>query len=331
MKFSLAIFLIFISVFDRFVVAQQFETKQIEAVSFERVISRAGKLEFKRTNKLSFKNSGYLTALNVDEGDFFNKGDLLASLETTELKAVKNARYVELLQAKREVGRIKKLIEANLASQQDLDLAETKVEVARETYRVAYYNLEKSEIRAPFNGVVLARFTSVDELQATGAYVLEVAAIEHNLIARVGVTFEEIGFIEVNQAASVTLNSNGNKDGVVSKVPAKANAAGNMYLVEITLTDVPVGHHVVADQLAYVNIPLSSDTLVYPVPNSALVSTDVNGNAGLILQSSDGKLTRENFPVVHIDSDFLYLEAAQLGHSLNVVTSGWQQFEFKEF
>lgn len=313
------------------VTAQQFEVEKISATDYQRFVTRAGKIEFKRTNKLSFKTPGYLTTLTVDEGDFFKKGDLLASHDTTELKAIKNSRYSELMQAKREVNRIKRLIEAELASQQDLDVANTKVDITREAYQIAYYNLEKAEIRAPFDGVVLARYAALDELQGPGTQALEVAAIDNNLIARVGLTFDEIGYITLGQTVDVRVNGDKNVQGKVTKVPAKTNGAGNMFIIEVTLNSLQVGQNAVAGQLAYVKVALSSAEQVFAVPNIALLATDNQGFAQLILQNDDGSMSKASFAIVGLDNTFIYLMPSDEKSTLNVITKGWQQFEFSEF
>lgn len=330
MKLSVAIFFIIFVLHAPFVGAQQVEVQQISASPYERSITRVGKIEFKRTNKLSFKTSGYLTTLNVDEGDYFTRGDLLASHDTTELKALKNSRYSELMQAKREVNRAKKLIEADLSSQQSLDVAMTQVDIAREAYQIAYYNLEKAEIRAPFDGVVLARFAAKGELQGIGNQVLEVAAIEKNLIARVGLTFDEIAYVSLGQNVEVQINGRGSAQASVTKVPAKSNAPGNMFVVEATLEAVKVGEAAVAGQLAYIDIRLSSNQSAFAVPNIALLSTDQKGFAQLLLQNDDGSMQKESFAILGLDSEFIYLQADERTN-IDVITQGWQQIEISEF
>jgi len=71
--------------------AQQIENKTIKPEPMVKEISRTGKLDFKRTLNMSFKSSGYLEKLNVDEGERFVKGQLLAQLENEEVTAEKNA------------------------------------------------------------------------------------------------------------------------------------------------------------------------------------------------------------------------------------------------
>ncbi len=85
------------------IVSEGYQLSQIAPEPYTQVIKRSGKVNFKRTVKLSFKTAGFLTQLNVDEGDIFTEKQLLAALDTAELLAEKNATYARLLQAKRNV------------------------------------------------------------------------------------------------------------------------------------------------------------------------------------------------------------------------------------
>lgn len=306
--------------------AQQYTTQEVGATTFEKNIVRVGKTRFKKTHVLSFKSQGYLTTLAVDEGESFSAKTVLASLETTELKALKNANYTELLQAKRDVKRVEALIKNGLSSQQALEMAKFAEDSARERYRISYYNLEKSEIVAPFNGVVLSRFTRVNELQSPGTPVLEVASTENNFIVEVAVTTDEIRFITRGQPIEVEVMGFKGLAGMVTKVPVKANSAGNMYLIEVTLTNLPTTLKPIADQLASVRIPLSTQEAVFALPNSALIEMNNNGHA-VVLVKQAGELQRQAFVVIGIDRDFIYLQADELSSNVTVVTQGWQQFE----
>ena len=221
--------------------AQNYELEQVAVTPFEKSVKRAGKVAFKRTLKLSFKSSGYLKSLSVDEGDFFSAKQLLASLNTEELIAEKNSRYAQLLQAKREVNRTKKLLAQELSSEQQLELAQTNVETTREAYQVSFYNLEKAEIYAPFDGVVLARFSELAEFQSPGREVLEVAAINKNLVVKVKLTDKEISFVKLGQNVQVDLPNIGRINGVISKVPVTSNADGQLYLIEVLLEEYKPG------------------------------------------------------------------------------------------
>jgi len=307
--------------------ALDYGIEKISVTPYSQSIKRSGKVDFKRTLRLSFKSAGYLNKLSVDEGDFFNKDQLLASLDIVELKATKNSRFAELLQAKRNVKRLSALVTNNLSSEFDLDQAETQLETMRAAYKVAFYNLEKSQITAPFNGVVLARFSELEELQSPNKEVLEVAAIDNNLVVKVGLTDEEIAFVKRGQTVVINIASLGQVNGYISKVPVKSNSSNQLYLIEVLLDNIAAGQGVVAGQLALIDMDILSDKYVYQVPNNALVKMNNNGDAIIFTQEDKNSvLTQQSFHVLNIDSNYIYLSAESDGGAISFVTSGWQQY-----
>lgn len=89
---------------------ESYQLTQIESELYTHVIQRTGKVDFARVLNISFKTAGFLTQLNVDEGDVFQAKQLLAALDISELEAEKNASYSRLLQAKRNIARVKALM-----------------------------------------------------------------------------------------------------------------------------------------------------------------------------------------------------------------------------
>lgn len=315
--------------------AQQLETQTINVESMVKQISRTGKLTFKRTVNLSFKSSGYLAKLTIDEGDSFTKGQLLAQLDNEELIAEKNASYARLLQAKREIRRIKTLLSKNLSSQQALDDAKTLVETTRANHQIAEYNLSKSKLIAPFNGVVLTRFTELGELQNPNQSALKIAAIENNLVVRVALTAGELILVKLQQKIDINLASFGLVTGSLSKIPAIADPQSHLFTIEVLLNDLEV-NQVVIGQLAHVFTDIITDTLAYRLPLEALNSVDSKGRALIMVldvNSSDTEsYNQQAFIIKQLSNEYIYLSAQANSEPLTIVTRGWQQLalEYKQ-
>lgn len=315
------------------VLAQNYDLEEVFVEPYFEEIRRTGKLDFKRTLTLSFKSSGYLSRLTVDEGDAFKAEQLLAALVTTELIEEKNASYAELLQAKRDVNRIKKLIDKQLSSEQELDIANTRVETTRARYKVAYYNLDKAQIQAPFDGVVLARHTELGEFQTPGKEVLQVAALKNNWIAKVALTGREISLVDVGQKVIVHLNQLGAVKGVISKVPAMANTQGHLFMIEVLLPQLTLDKGIAAGQIVEVVINFTGDQYIYRMPIEALNGVDATGKALVIverlsqeslLKNSVDKFAQQAFDILRLDNAYVYLRAEQNDQPLKIITRGWQ-------
>lgn len=99
---------------------------------------------------LGFGTTGRVARILVRAGDLAKKGQLLAELENRELKAIAG-------DTSRELKRTHELFDAGLVSRAALDEAVKNDEVARA-------NLDRSIIRAPFDGIVTEMNLEVGEL-----------------------------------------------------------------------------------------------------------------------------------------------------------------------
>lgn len=310
------------------VYGQAIETKTLKVEPIVKHINRTGKLAFKRTLNLSFKSSGYLEELNIDEGERFSKGQLLAQLDTAELIADKHSSYAHLLQAKRDVKRINTLLSKNLSSQQALDDAKTLLITTRASHKVALYNLAKAQLLAPFDGVVLNRFTELGELQNPNQSALQIAAIKNNLVVRVALTAAEVNLVTLKQNMKVNLAQFGVSSGTVSKIPAIADQKSHLFTIEVLLEDI-AANQIIVGQLAHVITDITTDILAYRLPIEALNSVDSQGRALIMVLVSNSTeaegYQQQAFVIKQLSNEYIYLSAKQSSLPLTIVTRGWQQ------
>ena len=320
----------YFSLFALFSVNTLAENYQVTTIDVEPLtgsIQRTGTLAFKRTLNLSFKTNGYLKKLKIDEGDLFLNNQLLAALDLVELKAEKNAAYALLRQAKNDVQRISTLLAKNLSSEQTLELMKTKVHTSRAAYKIAYYNLEKAEIRSPFTGVVLKRFGELGELQLPGNTILQVAALDKNIVVRVALTGKEAAQVTVGKQVRVVLQSGEVFSAAISKIAVVADPQSHLFMIEVLLPTIEFNNGAIAGQLAEVIIKITKNNLVYRIPIEALVAVNQQGKALLMIQTSETnkKITQYAFDILKLDNRYLYIPANNDSNSLLVITRGWQQ------
>jgi len=316
-----------VSTFAQSMSNESYQVSQVDVEPYSQVIERTGKVNFRRTVNLSFKTAGFLTQLNVDEGDTFEANQLLATLDTAELKADKNATYARLLQAKRNVNRIQTLLAKKLSSQRELDDALTAIETTRSAYRIAVYNLEKAQIFSPFSGVVTQRNTELGEFQSPGSIALQVAALKHNLIVSSALTSEEIGFVRLNQKVKVHIAHFGVIEGLVSKIPARSNSRSHLFTIEVLLPEASSTRPFIVGQIAKILIDAQSYDFVYRLPIAALNAVNEQGQALIALYKNNTPIQRA-FSIYRVDNEYLYLEATQSDLPLQVITQGWNKLSF---
>ena len=107
---------------------------------------------------LAFRVNGELVEFPVLAGEQVKKGQLLAKLDPEDFQLQYNERKARYELAKSQLKRIKQLFDKNITSQSELDQAVANEQVAESAFKIAETNLEYSELRAPFAGIVAKVF-----------------------------------------------------------------------------------------------------------------------------------------------------------------------------
>ena len=105
-------------------------------------------------SSMAFDLPGKIIELPVTEGQIVRRGDLLARIDPRDVQAVLDVEAAQVRQARAEYERQKKLFEADVSPQQELDRAQRTYEVAQAKLEGASKLLEDTELHAPFDGTV---------------------------------------------------------------------------------------------------------------------------------------------------------------------------------
>lgn len=104
--------------------------------------------------------SGKITGIMFEEGSFVEKGDLLVKINDSELQAqLKKAESkVKLVESKEYRQRI--LVENKMVSEEEYENTLNELETSRAELQLIQAQIEKTEIRAPFSGMIGLRSVS---------------------------------------------------------------------------------------------------------------------------------------------------------------------------
>lgn len=104
--------------------------------------------------------SGKITKILFKEGSFVNKGDLLVKINDADLQAqLRKAESKVKLSAEKE-ARQKQLRDGNLISQEEYDNTLGELNVNQADFDLIKAQIDKTEIKAPFSGIVGLRSVS---------------------------------------------------------------------------------------------------------------------------------------------------------------------------
>ena len=127
---------------------------------------------------LAFTSGGTVSSVNVDIGSFVKKGDLLASLDNDEEKKMLSLAIndslnanIEALSTKNSFNRFKNVEDIMDDEQfEKIDFAKRISEINAKKAQIAVelqeVKLEKKSLRAPFSGVITAKYKDVGDAVA---------------------------------------------------------------------------------------------------------------------------------------------------------------------
>lgn len=123
-----------------------------------RTIQLLGDARAYSTATLFAKVSGYLKTVSVDKGDLVTAGQIIAEIESTELESQYQSAVADLDNKQRIAARARDLLRSGSTAQQAADQAETNLRMAQESVRNLNAIRSYQVLRAPFDGMVVARF-----------------------------------------------------------------------------------------------------------------------------------------------------------------------------
>jgi RND family efflux transporter MFP subunit len=244
-----------------------------------------GSIQPERKADLRAEVSAVVLQVLKENGDVVRRGDVLVRLDETTIRdnlnsATDNARNATqaLDQAQRNLQRLKTLRDSGMTSLQALDDAEVRSNAARSELSasnaraaLALQQLQRTTVRAPFDGVVSDRKVSAGDTASIGKELLKV--LDPGSMRFAGrVSADKISVVKVGQLVNFRINGYGDKPfhGKVTRVDPSANDVTRQVEVLVGFTDSEQPR--VAGLYAEGNIEAATVTAL-TLPESVLVRT----------------------------------------------------------
>jgi RND family efflux transporter MFP subunit len=225
-------------------------TIQASALSSGPVVT--GSIQPERKADLRAEISAVVLQVLKENGDVVRRGDVLVRLDQTSIRdnlqsAEANVRNAiqALDQAERNLQRLKTLRDSGMTSLQALDDAEvrrngTQSELSASQARsvLARQQLDRTIVRAPFDGVVSDRKVSAGDTASVGKELLKV--IDPSSMRFAGrVSADKISVVKVGQAVSFRINGYTGQEfrGKVTRVDPSANDVTRQVEVLVSLDE----------------------------------------------------------------------------------------------
>ncbi|MFL0354579.1 efflux RND transporter periplasmic adaptor subunit [Xanthomarina sp. GH4-25] len=225
------------------------QVHQVTEANNSPFLAVSGKIQSVNSADLSTRMMGYVTKVHVNVGDKVNKGQLLVSINNTDLQAKRAQIEAGIIEAtaafnnaQKDYNRFQSLYADNSASQKELDdiatnfeMAKARLEAAKQMKNEVNAQFAYSNITAPFAGVVTSKTVREGDMANPGQPLISVEAPgDFEVMAMVPET--EISEIENNIEVAVLVKSiNKTLKGKLTEVSTSAKNTGGQYLVKIAL------------------------------------------------------------------------------------------------
>ena len=294
------------------------KVQALQKRSFSTPISTSGNFTTKNETSLSFKVGGIVSKIYVQESEQVKKGQLLATLNLTEIQSGLNQSKINLEKSQRDFDRASRLFADSVATLVQKQNAETVLEIAKQQFAASQFNLEYSQIRANQSGFVLAKFVNEGQQVTSGSPVLRInGANASDWVYQTSVNDQNWATISLGD--SVSLHTDTDEDVSYSgKIIRKSQAADQVtgaYWVEIS-PDHPEDINLASGMFGRATIFPSSQTEAWEIPYESLL--DAQGDQGYVFVTKDkntaekvavriGKISSQSVQVIGGLSDYPFL------------------------
>lgn len=154
------------------------EAAPVEVGRVVLAIPAVGSLRSYESVKLAPEIAGRLDEVGVEEGHRVTKGTLVAKLDQSVYRAELAQATANLELSKADVERFRRMQQKDAASVQSVQQAEARLRANMADIALAQANLDKTEITAPFDGILGLRQVSVGDYLEAGDEIINLEQVD---------------------------------------------------------------------------------------------------------------------------------------------------------
>ena len=221
------------------------------------------------TNNISPSSPNRIKDIRVDVGDHVTKGQVLVTLDSSNLRQIK----VNLDNIQREYDRAVKLLEIGAGTQQSVDQLQAQLDALKTQYSNM---LENTTLESPITGVVTARNYDPGDMSGSQP-ILTVGQISPYVKVIIGVTENDFSHIKTGMAVDVTFDAYPGEtfNGKITRVYPTVDPSTRTFLCEVLISN--TSGRIVPGMFARVSLDLGHETRVV-VTDRAVVKQVGSGN-----------------------------------------------------
>ena len=285
-------------------------------------VHASGILTSTAEQRLAFKIGGIIRKIYVEEGDVVRPGQLLATLDKTEIDAQVAQARQGLAKSERDLGRVEGLYRDSSATLELLENATTGRDVARETARIATFNQQYAEIRATRGGKIIKKLVNEGEVTGPGLPALVLFETgKDDWVVKINVSDRDWARLSPGMPAKVTMDAYEGQviTGKLTDLAPAADPQSGLYPVEIRIR--PEGKRFAPGLFAQVDITPLQSRMYTMIPVEAIVEGDGKSAFVFALQADGQSVRKMPVQVAFLEGNQVVI-ASGLEGVTEVVTTG---------
>ena len=198
-------------------------------------------IEAQKSASLAFSSSGIIEKMNVEIGSTVKKDELLAELLNDDIKAMVEVSTVALKYAKSDYERQKKVQQH--INESLFDSFAYKYDNAKVQLRYQETLLDKTYLRAPFDGIITAKRVEIGDV-VSGQMITEVFDIQSLKERKLILKFDQKYHQKVKVGDSFKYKVDGDDStysGTISKIYPTIDSKSRKMFAEVKAQGFPVG------------------------------------------------------------------------------------------
>jgi len=270
--------------------------------------------------RLSFKTGGVIERIYVEEGQSVHKGQLLATINLTEINAMVGQAKEGLDKAQRDYDRTKNLYKDTVATLEQFQNVTTGLNVSKQQYDMAKFNQSYAEIRATADGKIVKKIMNEGEIASPGMPVFFMnSAGTNDWLVKIGVADKDWARLKLGNTASIKIDAYPGQvfSGNVSQLAQAPDAMSGLYQVEIKLNG--CGKALATGLFAKAEIKPDNNASYVTIPVDAVI--EGNGSEAFVYTTADNKAHKQPVKVAFMKDGKVMLSAG-LDKGVKVVTDG---------
>lgn len=231
----------------------------------------SGKIKSLERIKLSFKTGGIVNSLRVREGMYIKKGQVIATLDLSEINAQVQQAQANVDKLERDLGRFRRLYADSAATLQSVQDIATGLEVAMSQLKIATFNQSYSQIIAPVPGVIQQKMAEEGELVNPGQPIFTLASQQAGMSLTVSLADRDVVKLKLGDRATLSIDAYQGMEAQarVTEIAAEGHPRTGTFEVELTVEGFP--YELKSGFFSKATIYPSMQQAYYKIPMHAII------------------------------------------------------------